>query len=381
MKDLHFYLVGDDLSSNAFGRLYILAKAAALLGKVEILGATSRHGGHDVWYVCDTGEFPIKAFPSPTSSLDASGVYTKMAREIESGIVYASKPRLMSYGFALWFRKRFGSTVWVDCDDDETAFIEYPGSWYRRRLCALKDTVSFHPSRYSVLRNMQERVRLADGITVCSRFFQDRFGGVIVPHGRDAAHLDPARYDAQSLKKRENLENKKVILFLGTPQPHKGLQDLIEAFSRLDDPASTLLLIGIDPKHPPTYLDVAHPRICLRSGCSWEQLPEFLALADLVVIPQRKHLISRGQMPAKLTDAMGMAKPIVASAISDIPAYLQERGLTFEPGNVEDLQAKMHSMLSQPLESRSLGLQAREYFVRNLTYEAMSRQMQYLVPR
>ena len=77
-------------------------------------------------------------------------------------------------------------------------------------------------------------------------------------------------------------------------------------------------------------------------------------------------------MPAKLTDAMGMGKAIVASRVSDIPEYLDGRGYLFEPGDTDDLHAKLKEILANPEEAADRGGRAREYFLENLTYEAMS---------
>jgi glycosyltransferase involved in cell wall biosynthesis len=108
-------------------------------------------------------------------------------------------------------------------------------------------------------------------------------------------------------------------------------------------------------------------------------LPEFVALSDIVAIPQRIDTITEGQMPAKLTDAMGMGKAILASRVSDIPEYLDGRGYLFEPGDVDDLQANIEKILKSPQEAADRGGKARKYFLENLTYEAMSARLATLL--
>jgi len=379
MGGYRFTFIADDLSLNSFGRVYILAQAASRLGSVEIIGATSNHGGQKVWPVLDTSDIKVKAFPSPRSSRQAEAVYEQMAKDIHGNILYACKARLMSYGFGLWYRKRSSIPLLLDYDDDEKAFVQYQGSGIRKSLCGLKDSLTGNPKRRGVLQRLETRIHEADGLTVCSRVFQRRLGGTIIPHGRDEQHFDPSLYDSERLKNELGFERKKIILFLGTPQPHKGLQDLVQAFSQLNADDVMLLLIGVDSKAPPDYLDITSPNINSMKGCSWSDLPKYLTLADLVVIPQRQHQISEGQMPAKLTDAMAMNTVVLASSISDIPEYLDGRGYTFEPGNVDDLRKQIQHILEHPDEAVQYAMNARKYFLDNLTYDSMAEGLRSLI--
>ncbi len=56
--------------------------------------------------------------------------------------------------------------------------------------------------------------------------------------------------------------------------------------------------------------------------CPMEQLPRYIAACDVVAIPQGPGLMSMGQLPAKLFDAMAMQKAIVATDVSDIRLVL-----------------------------------------------------------
>jgi len=40
-------------------------------------------------------------------------------------------------------------------------------------------------------------------------------------------------------------------------------------------------------------------------------------MGDVVIIPQRENFATLGQMPAKVFDAMAMAKPTIATNVSD----------------------------------------------------------------
>ena len=60
-----------------------------------------------------------------------------------------------------------------------------------------------------------------------------------MPHCRDTSFLDPQKFNPDEIKERIGLTDKKIVMFLGTPRPHKGLDDLLEAFKKIkaDDQA------------------------------------------------------------------------------------------------------------------------------------------------
>jgi glycosyltransferase involved in cell wall biosynthesis len=64
-------------------------------------------------------------------------------------------------------------------------------------------------------------------------------------------------------------------------------------------------------------------------------------------------------MPMKVFDAMAMGKPIVASAVSDLPHVLDGCGLLVPPGDVDGLARAIGYLVSHPEEARTLGDRAR----------------------
>ena len=84
-----------------------------------------------------------------------------------------------------------------------------------------------------------------------------------------------------------------------------------------------------------------------------------LAAADLVAVPQLDTEAGRHQMPMKVYDAMAMARPIVATSVSDLPDVLDGCGLLVPPGEVHALTGAIDDLLSQPDEASRLGAAAR----------------------
>ena len=95
----------------------------------------------------------------------------------------------------------------------------------------------------------------------------------------------------------------------------------------------------------------------MTSYCSF---PIMLAAADVVAISQLDSEPARYQMPMKVFDAMAMAKPIVASSVSDLPLVLEGCGRLVPPGDVERLAGAIADMLNNADEARVFGERARE---------------------
>jgi glycosyltransferase involved in cell wall biosynthesis len=188
------------------------------------------------------------------------------------------------------------------------------------------------------------------------------FGGTVVPHCRDTDYLDPRRFDGLAKRTELGLSSKFVMMFVGSPRPHKGVAHLVEALPRLADLDPVLVIVGggAEPRYEAELKARGGPRLRILPPVAYREVPEWLAAADAVVLPQLDSPAAIGQVPMKLFDAMAMAKPIVASAISDIPEILEGCGLCFAPGDQEGMVQAIRKVASSEDMRRVLGARARE---------------------
>lgn len=228
-----------------------------------------------------------------------------------------------------------------------------------------------------------ERLRgIADGVTVASRFLERRFGGVLLPHVRDTDRWAPGLADPQPARERLGVDKERVVMFLGTPRAYKGVEDLAAAVQELGRPDVTLALVGTDPgSETGRGLAARHPGIRLVGRVPIAQVPAYLSAADVVVVPQRDSSDTRGQVPAKLFDAMALGRPVVSTRVSMIPEILEGCGLLVEPGDVAGLSAAIGRLLDRPDEARALGEAARRRAVERYSFESARRALFPLVER
>jgi glycosyltransferase involved in cell wall biosynthesis len=343
-----------DLSSNAFGRAWLLAKALSASYDVEIIG-TSRKGG--VWAPMADSEILVQEFMWDRYP-KFSTIKKNILDAIDGDLILASKLMPTSFGIGLQKKYSSGKPLLLDIDDWELGFFYHSGFWGR-----VGRFLNFsNPNGLPYVWRMERLIRYADGISVSNRFLQKKFQGVLLPHCRDTTILDPMKFDSDKIKEKMGFQNKRVVMFLGTPRPHKGLDDLLEAFKKIKASNLKLVIIGVENQQKLlNKVDLSiRESVVVLPKTPFQKLPELLSIADIIAIPQRQTSDSVGQIPARLFDAMSMAKPIIATRVSDIPEVLDGCGYLVDPNSPSQLVNTIQYILNNSDEARVKGDAARE---------------------
>jgi len=340
-----------DLSDNATGRADLLARLLSPRYDVEVVGPRF---GADVWMPAREGTIPqrsVRVGRYPGFAQRVPG----LLELVDGDVLIASKPRPTSFGLGLLARARRRRPLVLDIDDWEVGFFSRSGFWGRvGRAFNLAN-----PNGLPWTWLAERFVPCADAITVASRFLERRFGGTLLPHVRDTDAWDPARYDRAAARQRLGVGTGKVVMFLGTPRGHKGVDDLVEAVGSLG-PGVVLALVGVDPARSgaPRWSAASHVRVI--GEIPFDDVPRYLVAADVVAVPQRDTTDTVGQVPAKLFDAMALGRPIVSTSVSMIPEILEGCGVVVDPGDVAALAGAIKRLLDNPDQAATLGRRARD---------------------
>ncbi len=340
-----------DLADNATGRADLLARLLAPRWEVEVVGPRF---GPELWKPAQGGDVAHRAIPAGK----CPGFLRTLPRLValaDGDVLVASKPRPTSYGLGLLARARRRRPLLLDIDDWELGFFYRSGAWGRvARALDLAD-----PNGLAWTWIMERLVRRADALTVASRFLEARFGGTLITHARDTEAWDPARYDAAWARAALGVGDRRLVMFLGTPHGHKGVDDLVEAVAGLG-PGVLLALVGAEAESASARRWAGRPHVRLVGRVPFADVPRYLAAADVVAVPQRATTDTLGQVPAKLVDAMALARPIVSTAVSMIPEMLEGCGRVVAPGDVGALAGAIRELLENRAEAAALGVRARQ---------------------
>jgi glycosyltransferase involved in cell wall biosynthesis len=363
-----------DLSSNAAGRAYLLARLLAPRHEVSVVGVRE---GAEIWKpVADAGQsfatLPARRIFGFMASLPA------LLRLADGDLVYASKPRLPSAGIGYLRRLGARTPLLLDIDDWELGFFLRGGPWGTLgRALNLSN-----PSGLPWTWLMERLTGLAGGITVASRFLQQRFGGELLPHVRDTEAWQPGTADPGPARARLGLSDESLVLFLGTPREYKGVEDLCQAVGRLGRKDVALGLVGTDPASATgRRLHARYPDVKLLGPVPFAEIPAYLGAAAVVAVPQRQSRDTVGQVPAKIFDAMALGRPIVSTRVSMIPEILDGCGILVPPGDVDALAEAIARALDHPAEAEAMGTRARERCVEQYSFKAARRVLFPLVER
>jgi glycosyltransferase involved in cell wall biosynthesis len=337
-------VLSHNLSTNAVMRAHRLALAARTFADVELVGPMERRGPWPALpptpWVRTVRE---KRFPDFASS------FIELVAAADGDYLLAVKPQLASFGAALVAAERRQVPLVLDIDDLDTALA--PRSQWS------SDPEKADPARPAsavYVSLLTKAASAAAAITVASSALQRRFGGTLMPHGADTELLDPTGIDRLAERRALGFSGPTVV-FPGTPRSHKGVRVLAEAVARIPGARLGVLCRPTDLASP-EWRGFPIERIPMMPSTS---LPGLLAAADVVAIPQLDDEAGRHQMPMKAFDAMAMARPVVASAVSDLPDVLDGCARLVPPGDVTGLTSALAELLDDPREAQSLGQRAR----------------------
>ena len=221
----------------------------------------------------------------------------------------------------------------------------------------------------------------AQGTTVISLALRDRAIGLGVPP-KTIAQI-PQGSDIESIKPQDQKTFRRV---LGIPEQtpiigylgvlNKNDADLLfTAFTHLIQlrPNCQLVMIG---RHKATVPKLANIH---QSGfVPPDQLPIYLGACDLLVLPLKNTIASRGRWPSKINDYLAAGRPIVACAVGDIRKLFEQhligKATTDKPVPFAEAIATLLDDL--PLRDE-MGLNARRVAEEELAWPIIGNQVEF----
>lgn len=371
-------IIASDLCSAVTIRAYLLALALLEIGySVEVVGFQF---GPTLY-----AEPPERVVVRSVSGGILPGILLKVPELLgllDGDYIYAVKPKPTSFGIGLLRRWQTKKPLLLDIDDWELSWCggddwRYaPSSLKQRYRDIFKSNGQLRePGHPLYIKWLEKWFNRVDGLTVNTTFLQKRFGGVYLPNGKDMELFNPDLYNPDQIRSQLGFADYRILMFPGAPRPHKGVEDVLEALELLNQDDLRLVIIGGSP------YDDYDDRLKERYG-KWiiqlprspvEKMPELVAAAHILVVPQRNTLTAIAQFPLKLTDGMAMAKPILSTTVGDIPEILGDTGYLVEPQNPMQIAEMITKIFANWDLAEQKGKQARDRCLEFYGTKAMSK--------
>ncbi len=362
-----------DVGHNPFGRAHLLADLLRDRYDVELWGAQFERYGTTLWPPLRNTTIPVRRFTGG-SFPDFLDTLDDVAHRIDADALYVSKPRLPSLALGVLAKERWNRPLLVDVDDFEPSFFEETGGVDVAEVLRQRaDPDALLPFGRLWTLACESVVGAADLLTVSNPELEARYGGLSVPHARDEAVFDPARYDRTVARRRLGLgEDDRLVLFGGTPRAHKGILELLGALEALGDDHLRVGVFGtreLDDLRQQIG-PLAHWILPLPYH-AFDELPGLLAAADLTCALQAPdHPVSQYQMPAKVTDAMAMAVPCLVTAVPPLQPLIDKDVVEVFDGDVP-LHERIREIFADTEATADRALRARDVFLESYSYAAV----------
>ncbi len=195
---------------------------------------------------------------------------------------------------------------------------------------------------------------------------------ISIPMGVDIEKFSPKI--SPVFDKKDNF----VFLFVGAISKRKGVEYIIKAFNILSQKHRNVELFLIGYGAPSTidyFKEMVAPdaKVKFIGEMVGEQLPRYYVYADVFIGPAIGSFVGIYKVAV---EAMACAKPVILSRAYDTEAIGEKMGLWVEPGNVKELVRTMEKFLENPSLVKSKGEKAREYAIKNHSWDVLAKRME-----
>lgn len=203
------------------------------------------------------------------------------------------------------------------------------------------------------------------------------FKPVVVPNAVNAKDFNP-EVDGSMIRKRHNLDGKKVVLYVGRIKFHKGIEYFVSAAKFFKNDTKFLIVGSGD--YEPVIKDIIknlnlEDRVILVGKVPADELALYYAACDVFVLPSLTRLEAFGIVGL---EAMSSGKPVI---ISDIPGVREvikngREGLLTPPMDIKGMAGKIKKLLDDPELRARMGKAGRKKVIEQFEISKVVNQLE-----
>jgi len=221
--------------------------------------------------------------------------------------------------------------------------------------------VTFVTSTHKLIRTWDKNI---SRLIVLTQFAQSRFVGSSIRVDEQKLFIKPNFIPDPGLGETERED---FFLFVGRLSYEKGIDVLANAFAGL--PTQKLVVIGDaadSQAEMARFLD--NSNITLKGRLNKDGVLAYMKRCKALIFPSTWY----EGLPFVIIEAFATGTPVIASRLGSMAELVNDKlnGFLFEPGNVTDLQEKIHLFLQTERQDRNaLYENARTTYVQNFSPE------------
>lgn len=182
--------------------------------------------------------------------------------------------------------------------------------------------------------------------------------------------------NAAELRSNLGLDERKIVLFLGSAFENKGLGVLLRALHLIEDESIRLVVVGPCDKK---YVELAqrlhiNHKVVFVGEVSHELIPRHIHMADVCVGSLIARLMWYGLIPRKVIECMACGKPVIV-ARGAVPEDLVEDGVSgvlVNSANEVEAASKIESLMNDGVLRRFIGEGARRVIAERYSTEKLA---------
>ncbi len=221
------------------------------------------------------------------------------------------------------------------------------------------------PKRAAHRRIYARLARRLDGILVVSSYLERYFG----EHTRAPMLRVPILVEMERFPARAPLRNQ--IVYAGNLAHPEEITSLLHAFAAVarDDPNAQLQVIGDDSnsnalvRYPALAAELGvGARVEFCGAVDRETVTQRVGAAGVLALPRPATPWAEAGLSTKLAEYLATARPVVVTAVGDIPLYLEDRVSAYlvAPDDADAFVAALRDALTDPTRAEAVGARGRD---------------------